>query len=425
MKVRVVLLMALVLVVGLGAGLVSAAGKTITVGPSGSDYTSIQAAIDAASSGDTIEVQTGTYRENLTVEKSLILRGVISEEEGEEGEEKPVVKGAEPGFPVVLINSDKIIEVTIEGLTIAGAKGYSSERMCAVEDPEWICPHGIQIRGKVKAEIQNVEVLNNADHGIDISGSSQATIVNSRFYDDSVVMKDSSQATIRNNQFYYHVIMTDSSQATIRNNQFYATGVRLFDSSQATIVNNQFSGNDRGCVICLEDEKTSASILHNQIYENVSGIEVYGVQATIANNVLSRNGYSIWISGPLNGTAQVQLQVHILNNQISDNGDGIILVGSTQATILNNQISTNENDGIRMMRSAKAEIKNNVIVDNERYGIALDKRPCYEVDPKFEFKGEVRGSSNEIHGNSEGDVCPSDLQFLMTSGGGCYGEPCD
>ena len=50
----------------------SAQGATITVGLGGS----IQSAIDAASPGDVIEVQSGTYHENVNVDKPIILFGV-------------------------------------------------------------------------------------------------------------------------------------------------------------------------------------------------------------------------------------------------------------------------------------------------------------------------------------------------------------
>ncbi len=55
------------------AGLV-AIGATITVGPGG-DHATIQAAINAAVVGDTIEVAAGTYAENVTVNKSVSILG--------------------------------------------------------------------------------------------------------------------------------------------------------------------------------------------------------------------------------------------------------------------------------------------------------------------------------------------------------------
>jgi len=79
--------------------------------------------------------------------------------------------------------------------------------------------------------------------------------------------------------------------------------------------------------------------------------------------------------------------------------------------------------------SAQATIEGNTIINNRGYGVALYQRPCYDTDKVFE--GHISGKRNTIPGpgepggNGEGAVCPSELDFLMTEEGGCYGSSCE
>jgi hypothetical protein len=50
--------------------------STLHVCPSGCRYSSIQDAIDAANPGDSIEVQSGFYNEQITINKNITLKGI-------------------------------------------------------------------------------------------------------------------------------------------------------------------------------------------------------------------------------------------------------------------------------------------------------------------------------------------------------------
>jgi pectin methylesterase-like acyl-CoA thioesterase len=82
-------LMVLLILVGLGNG------ATITVGQSGYEYSSIQAAIDAANPGDMIEVQSCAYDERINVSKQLTIRGIDT------GYGKPIIDAHHSGNSII------------------------------------------------------------------------------------------------------------------------------------------------------------------------------------------------------------------------------------------------------------------------------------------------------------------------------------
>ncbi|MCX6674030.1 MAG: hypothetical protein NTY37_09660 [Methanothrix sp.] len=85
----------------------------ITVGPKDANYSRIQQAIDNSSQGDIIEVQSGVYRENVHVYKTLTLRGIDS------GNGSPVVDAGGSGSVVSITSNDTIVE----GFNITGSGG--------------------------------------------------------------------------------------------------------------------------------------------------------------------------------------------------------------------------------------------------------------------------------------------------------------
>jgi hypothetical protein len=83
-----------------------------TVCSSGCDFTSIQAAVDAASEGDTIELGPETFYENVVVEKSLTIRGA--------GVDQTVVDGMESA-PVFLLQYT--LDAILSDMTVQNGSG--------------------------------------------------------------------------------------------------------------------------------------------------------------------------------------------------------------------------------------------------------------------------------------------------------------
>src|SRR5262245_54984398 len=80
------------------------------------EFPTIQAAIDAAPSGDTVEVAPGTYRENLVIAKSLVLRSTG-------GAALTVIDGGRTGLVVVVMSGSAVQVATIQrsGTVVLGS----------------------------------------------------------------------------------------------------------------------------------------------------------------------------------------------------------------------------------------------------------------------------------------------------------------
>ena len=142
------LLSALILTAALFIAAAQAA--TITVGPEGCDYASIQRAVEEANPGDTISVQSGTYRENLVVDKSIVLRGTDS------GSGKPVLDGKGVGSAITLAAD----QITFEGFVVKNS-GFGKA--------------GIEVKSN-KNYIRNNLVTENKWYGVSLSDSDDNVI---------------------------------------------------------------------------------------------------------------------------------------------------------------------------------------------------------------------------------------------------------
>jgi nitrous oxidase accessory protein NosD len=91
----------------------SAMCETHTVCASGCDYTTIQAAINAASKDDTIIVDDGTYNENVVVNQTVIIGS-------ENGSASTTIVAIDPKFHAVTITAN---DVDMSGFTVTNATG--------------------------------------------------------------------------------------------------------------------------------------------------------------------------------------------------------------------------------------------------------------------------------------------------------------
>jgi len=126
------------------------------------DYTSIQAAVDAASAGTTIQIAAGIYSEQVVVAKSVALFGAGS---------GTVVQDLSPQNPMPDDSTDDSTATILVRDTVDVVI-----RALRVKGPE----DGIQVRNAARVVVEEVDASNNGDEGIDVR-SSETVLVSGAF----------------------------------------------------------------------------------------------------------------------------------------------------------------------------------------------------------------------------------------------------
>ncbi|MCK9566662.1 MAG: right-handed parallel beta-helix repeat-containing protein, partial [Methanothrix sp.] len=202
-----------------------ASAATLIVGP-GETYTTIQAAINAASSGDTIEVHSGTYNGGVLVDKTLTLEGVGS----------PVVDAGGLGDAIMLTAGS----CTVRGFVV---KNASTIGIGAITGGNTIS--GNTASGNVVAGIALLSLSGNTISDNTVTGNG---------YGISIQTSDSN---------------TLSGNAAINN---LNAGIMLVSSSGNTISDGTISGNGDGGILLLLD--SNGNTLSNNTINGNSGFGI-------------------------------------------------------------------------------------------------------------------------------------------------------
>ncbi len=246
MKLKPILSLVLLLILPL-----SAHAATITVGDYECDFTNIQAGIDAAEGGDIVEVKTGTYYENVNINKPITLRGL--DVDGE----LPVVDARKRGSAIKLAADG----ITLEGFVVtnsgaapqAGVEVISHNntvRDNIVRGCEWC---GIWIYQSSNNNIlDNIANYNSVGFVIELSGDN-AVINNSANYNTVGIHLRSSGNNIisgnkaNNNQWSGISLETSNGNEIADNSAGHNNdyGIQLKNSGDNIIHGNNFVNNKK------------------------------------------------------------------------------------------------------------------------------------------------------------------------------------
>lgn len=360
-RALVALAAALVVVIGsVGfAGIAVAqegADADIAVAADGSgDYTSIQAAVDAADDGDVISVAAGTYEEQVVITKSLVLRG----EPGAtilgpaERETYTVAVSDYDWEPIVFayggtsdeagnVTGPGTISVDVTGFTIDGRGRETEHRNVGVffRNVDGVVGDN-RVRDLGGPETFGIAVYSDSDvavTGNDVSGYDGEGI----FVPGTFGAAPAPNVTIADNT------LTGPGMGQNRTNNA-PVGIQIGGGASGVVRNNTatghgYAGNTTSSGI-IAVAAVDVAIEDNVLRDNEEGIGVYGVSGTdavdvrVGNNVLANNTYGMGVGSNSIGTA-------ITGNRFVGNEYGLDNWGHgntiADTTISNNSFVANE-----------------------------------------------------------------------------------
>jgi parallel beta-helix repeat protein len=382
---------------------------TLVVSPGGivsNSFSSIQAAVNAAVAGDTVQVNPGVYIEQVIIPTSLTLQG--------NGAGTIIV--APPGTLTTTLGFNSIV-------TISNAATVNINNM-TIEGPNSTIDAGIYVAGGATANITGTTVANinqgigvlgvQTGVGVQVGSSSDpvevanATITNCTITDyqksgiitgglgtnvtitgTTVTGVGPTSLTAQNGVQISAGTTADMSNDTISGNEYNGTSggddptadaqafgiLNLNDGG--TFTGNTISGNDAG-ILSTNTGATATAISGNTLVNNrYEGILLQEGTATVSNNTISDNNIGVAVTSF--GGDTVNAVGTLVSNNITNNGNGGLSFAGGGIVLLNVATTTT---------TAQATAHFNRIVGN---AVGLNNQSSGTVDATNNWWGSNAG----------------------------------
>lgn len=332
----------------------TSSSRTIGVCDEDCSFSSITEGINSANPGDTIEVQSGIYSENVNVSKTIALIGLDT------GLGKPVIDAHGNGSALAIFADG----VTIEGFNLTNALGSGVEILA-----------GIEVNSN-KNVLRNNLLFNN-ENGILINGHNNIVLDNNASNDIyGIRAKSSDNNTMSDNTLMnsnYGLFLLDSNNNIINRNQAMNNGFGIMinesfgnNLTQNKMIGNSYSfscqGKNRIDTTNLVDGKPIYYLVgsFHQLINKTSGAAMVSCinckDITIIDLDLRNNFYGIY----LENTSHAVLE----GNSLRGNRIGVALTNSYYNHLSSNNASGNT-VGFKLEASRYNALQENDAIDNQ------------------------------------------------------------
>lgn len=421
------------------------------------DYSSIQAAVDAAVDGDTVVVQPGTYQETVLIDKSLKLiapdgaiikcpAGPAPIKVAESGHlyhylVAIVGGGIYSGTPTV-VSGTATITVEMSGFTLDANNYVPTGRWCSIlmrnvvkGNPTGegsihdnniinIDVNGHETFGILGYGNMDIDVENNVINGFGRGGigmySGNSNIVGNTIIGPTFdIPKTWAANGIQLGYGAYGLVQgNDVSECGWLGTDWSGTGILIVDTHNVIVENNYVHDCETAIGVVDFPEAlygpvfsgiTSEVIVRsNNVANNEWGMEISNdvTNIYVDNNDFIDTKYDvidiyIYAAG-INSPSNVDINN---NNIITSGGHGIWVYGSSECQIHHNNIESNELHGIYMEYSDNNIIQHNYIFENKQ-GMRLDECDWNDIHHNRLVENRHNGiviregsDNNEIHHN--------------------------
>jgi hypothetical protein len=294
----------------------------------GCEYSSIQAAIDAANPGDIIYIAEGIYEENVHIDKSLTIKGA--------GVNATIIDGNSAGTVIDIGRNNPNTDVTLSGMTILDGSATLTDYY-GNGDPQ-LCGGGISNFGSTNINDCNIGTPanpNTAKYGGGISNFGMLTVTNSNISGNKVSSEGAGGA-IFNEGDQAHMTITDST--IFDNLAYWGAGIWTADGATATVIRckilNNYAFYNGGGICNAASSLTMAplnllNLIDSQISGNHAGIVGGGIDnsgataiatgSAITENQAGSVGGGIYNHNYYNGVDDIPATITLTNNRISEN----------------------------------------------------------------------------------------------------------